>query len=50
MVLAAPAYRWSLVPALTCAGFVSGVYTDMVIKQMSYGTANPYPFTFFGSL
>src|SRR6185295_15135209 len=50
MVLATPAYRWSLVPALTCAGFVSGVYTLMVIQRMSYGTANPYPFTFFGSL
>ena len=50
MALATPAYRWSLVPALTCAGFVSGVYTAMVIERMSYGTANPYPFTFFGSL
>jgi len=50
MALATPAYRWSLVPVLTAAGFVSGVYTEMVISPMRYGTANPYPFTFFGSL
>ena len=50
MALATPAYRWSLVPVLTGAGFVSGVYTEAVIRVMSYGTANPYPFTFFGSL
>jgi hypothetical protein len=50
MALATSAHRWSLVPVLTCAGFVSGVYTHMVIEEISYGTANPYPFTFFGSL
>src|SRR2546428_4554027 len=50
MGFATPAYRWSLVPILTCAGFVSGVYTSAVINIMSYGAANPYPFTFFGSL
>src|SRR5436190_676614 len=50
MTLATPAYRWNLVPVLTSAGFVSGIYTEAVIRVMSYGNANPYPFTFFGSL
>jgi hypothetical protein len=30
MALATPVYRWSLVPALTCAGFVSGVSASQV--------------------
>src|SRR5947207_3281410 len=50
MTVATPAYRWNLVHVLTSAGFVSGIYTEAVIRVMSYGTANPYPFTFFGSL
>jgi hypothetical protein len=50
MALAPPAYRWRLVPVLTCAGFISGVYTTIVTANMSYGTVNPYPFAFFGSL
>jgi hypothetical protein len=50
MAPASPAYRWSLVAVLAWAGFISGVYTTIIIRIMSYGTANQYPFTFFGSL
>jgi hypothetical protein len=50
MAPASPAYRWSLVAVLAWAGFISGVYTTIIIRIMSDGTANQYPFTFFGSL
>jgi hypothetical protein len=50
MAPAPPAYRWSLVAVLPWAGFISGVYTTIIIRIMSYDTANQYPFTFFGSL
>ena len=41
--------RWSIVPVLVCAGFMSGAYT-MLFTALAVGITNEYQFALIGSV